>query len=261
MVRKALVALVLFTSLISLSGALDAYALSTGRLQPTLAWQFDSMRVTAGQPSGLDYSISGLQHGDRLLFQRRFGEHGVWRTVVNIPARNTGSTEVPAVSMGRFVYRAKLTSGLGVLRTTSGVRFLYSYGTVSLATLGSAPGMSSGGEFYPGTVEVGSVSFTYELVGTGSDCNASPNWCTELNFPATTCRAVTLHFAVQQSNDSATVQFLEPRRALLHASTSFGTMGILQGELDGYPWSFQDDSPGGSVIYYSGHFSCWTPDG
>lgn len=254
----------LFSPLITSSSSFGAVRPSAS---PAVFWHFSNSAVDEGASIKLTYSTSGLKSGSFFLLQSEFGTQKVWRTVISTKAKRSGTLIAPGRPTGKYEYRAQIVYGKRTI-THSSVRDLFSYGTVNLTTLFNSPQVSGAASLSSGTVEVGSNLYSYEMAGNvvGNGCGASqpPRWCTEIQFPKTSCRTMNLTFALQNGSDgsdAANVQIIQTTLDPESSSTNENQVGHFKVTFDGGPWYLQDNSIDGDQVYYAGSASCWTQSG
>jgi hypothetical protein len=239
----------------------SATVASAARLRAQLA--FVSNQVNAGIRPTIKYASTGTPAGSRLYLQRQFGLANVWKTVEKLNGLE-GRALTVGVPQGRYHYRVAVYTN-GRFITSSSVRTLYSYSSVSLATLCNAPNVTVGGSgCAPGTMQVGSHVFSYEIIGDYLG-DEPPNYATLIVFPNNRCRTLSLTFGLDSNNSQtgevAYVQILQRTLDPQHASAPQGRLGSLVARLDRGPWYLQNSTTDGDLVYYNGSASCWSADG
>ena len=139
---------------------------------------------------------------------------------------------------------------------------------LSLDTLCSGSGVANdsvNGCPYDGTTRVGNQSFTYMAYVSSNYESVHPAYWDLLNFPATTCSFVSVHFAIPndggQLGDTA---FLRIREGAITRSASVlsGNVGSLQMPLTGRPWRLYNSATSDTdQIAISLSATCASPNG
>lgn len=225
---------------------------------------FPTNRVTAGAAQQFSYNSKNLPTGSKLYLQRQVGLAHVWKDI-QVLKGYSGWAKTLKVPQGRYSYRIAAYLKTRKLKVSS-VHYLYSYGPVSLAVLCSAPNVNINNLFYgscnPGTVQVGTNVFSYEL---GWSADTFPSYLTAITFPKHTCRSLTLNFGLDSNNSQpgevAYIQILQTRTDPEIASTPVGVIGNLFAPLDGGPFYIQWSSTDGDSVYVNGSASCWSANG
>jgi hypothetical protein len=253
--------IVLATALIAQIGLFsNADAAST---HSSVTWSFTTVRVNAGTPVAATLSYSGLPGGAKVIFERQFGTKKVMRAVERLSVSGSGSQAVtlPQVQMGSYGYMVLATRANGAVILKTAMRELYSFGTVPLSMLCNVPQATFNNGCGPGTVQVGSNLFQFEMVG-NSDGFRPPQYGTDVIIPANGCRTITLTFALSSSNSQvnelAYIQIIQTSLDPAMSSTPVGTVGTLTTNLDGGPFYIENASTNGDTVYYNGSASCWS---
>lgn len=153
--------------------------------------------------------------GSQVELAAETGSSTVQHVVRRYRARGQGSRVITlsGVPMGSYRYRVIATYSNGKFMTGSSWQRLYSYGIVSLNALCWAQGAVIGGDgCQGGAVQVGSNLFAFGIEG-NVDFNKPPIYGTIINFPATSCRSLSLQIAIDSTNsqpsDTALVQVID----------------------------------------------------
>jgi hypothetical protein len=229
----------------------------------SVTWNFTSVRVNTGTPVAATLSFSGLPGGAKVIFERQFGTKKVMRAVERLSVSGTGSQNVtlPQVPMGSYSYQVVATRANGKLILRTAMRRLFSYGTVPLSVLCNVPKSTFNNGCGAGTVQVGSNLFQYEMTG-NSNGYRPPQYGTDVIFPASGCRSITLTFALSstnaQVNEIAYIQIIQTTLDPAMGSTPVGTVGTLTATLDGGPFYIENASTNGDGVYYNGSAICWS---
>jgi hypothetical protein len=121
-----------------------------------------------------------------------------------------------------------------------------------------------GGGCQGGAVQVGSNLFAFAIEG-NMDLNKPPQYGTIIDFPATSCRSLSLEIALDSSNsqpgDTGLVQVIEGTSAPQFATVVQGAVTTFKVTLDGGPFFVQDASNENVYIFYGGTGYCWSSTG
>jgi len=124
----------------------------------------------------------------------------------------------------------------------------------------------------PQTTQVGDHLFSFVAwVGQGNG-GQYPTYDAMLKFPATTCRSLTLSFAVKSvedgPGDEGYLRVVQSTLDPVQASVPVGNVNTLTAPLSGGPWYLDesDTNPGtwgfnGDLLYVNGYGSCWSENG
>lgn len=228
----------LFTAVAGASG------LAAAQPETALAvtWQLSSTNIDTGQHPSVVYSVTGAKHGSDLFVQRRFTSGETWRSIaafsLDVPH---GYHTIPAVTTGLYHYRVVVTTDKREV-FISGARSLYVFGPVSLTTLcqGSSVVSNLGDHRcpYAGTAQVGDSVFPYEATDTNS--NVYPKFENVLDFPATTCRSISITFGLpanySYAGDVGYLQIISETLGPQAAQVDYGELATLNASLDGHNW-------------------------
>lgn len=250
-------------SLTSTVGYVSAAALPKG----TLTWTLARSQVTAGSPISAKLNYVRMPVGSRVDIEVESGSSTMQRVLQRYAVRGRGSRTIalPGVPMGSYRYRVTATYSNGKLIANSTWQKLYSYGDVPLARLCVAQGAIVGGDgCQGGDIQVASNLFIYAIEGNG-DLNKPPQYGTIINFPATTCRSLSLNMALDSNNskpgDTAFVQVIETSLAPQLVTVSQGAVTTFNVNLDGGPFLVQNSSSAPDYVFYNGTGSCWSSSG
>ena len=235
--------------------------------KPSVSFAFASNKVSAHHPISVRYSSSGLPAGSSLYLQRQEGTAHAWKDVGKL--KGTAGTEpAPGVPTGKYVYRIQARQNTKVV-AVSPSKVLYAYGTVSMATLCSGPGViinAGNGCPFNGSTQIGEHVFQYVVLITSNEGSVYPSFYNLIDFPKTTCRSVAFTFGMpangSESGDTAYLETIEQTRDPQMASAGFGVLKTLHAKLDGHPWFLENSaSSGADEIAINGKASCYTPSG
>jgi hypothetical protein len=205
--------------------------------------------------------------GSKVEIAVETGSSTVQHVLQRFAARGQGSRMITlaGVPMGSYRYRVIATYSDGKFMTGSSWLKLYSYGTVSLDALCGAQGAIIGGDgCQGGAIQVGTNLFAFAIEG-NADLNKPPLYGTIINFPATTCRSLSLEIALDsahsQPSDTAFVQVIEGTLAPQFVTVVQGAVTTFNVTLDGGPFFVQDASNENDYVFYGGTGSCWSSTG
>jgi hypothetical protein len=255
------------------ASALAPGAQAASSFHGTLSLHLTSAHVTAGTPIDASISFSGLPTRTSIVVERQFGTAKVERSVgrYSVPDSGTKNVVLPSVPLGSYKYVAVVEDGKKILART-GPQSLYSYGDVSLTTLCNAPKVETNGGgavCTPGTVQVGSNLFNYEIMVNETNYQP-PQYGTVLNFPRTSCRSLTLTYAASGpdtlASETASVEIVQTSLDPVLSSAPDATLQTFTASLDGGPWDWEynatiSENYYSNYVYYTGSASCWSASG
>jgi hypothetical protein len=240
---------------------------AAGLAKGQVTWSLTNSQVTAGTPTSANLRYMRMPAGSRLELVVESGPLATQRVLQRYPARGQGSRAItlPGMPMGSYRFRVIAIYSNGRFMTGSSWQKLYSYGTVSLNALCRAQGAIIGGDgCQGGAVQVGSNLFAFAIEG-NVDFNKPPIYGTIVNFPATTCRSLSLEIALDSANaqpgDSVSVQVIEGTLAPQFVTVVQGAITTFDVTLDGGPFFVQDASIENDYVFYGGTGSCWSSTG
>ncbi len=240
---------------------------AAGLEKGSVTWSMSSSQVTAGSSVTAVLRYARMPLGSMVEVVVENGATSLQRVVQRFSARGQGSRNVKLarVPMGLYHYRVVAVYPDGKFMTGSSWQRLYSYGTVSLNALCHAEGATIGGDgCQGGAVQVGLNLFAFAIEG-NLQLNKPPIYGTIIDFPATTCRSLSLEIALDSANskpgDTAMVQVIEGTSAPQFASIVQGSVNTFNVALDGGPFFIQNASTANDYIFYGGTGSCWSPTG
>jgi hypothetical protein len=85
-----------------LAGLLSATPAEAARSR--LSWTLPTT-ATANSPTAFSWTATNLQPGSQLVVQRQEGSARVWRTMVQLPNRPSGSVQLPGLLLGSYRLR------------------------------------------------------------------------------------------------------------------------------------------------------------
>lgn len=250
--KLALIASPVAAAVVAVTGAATAQAaLSAPR--PSATFAFKVNRIQHLVKPVLTYKTSNLPRGSVINLQRQFGTGRVWKNVERLKAAK-GTVSAPAVQMGKYEYRIRVTkSGRAVV--TSATKPLYSYGRVALSAVCAAIEGFCGAQ----TVQIGSTVFTYILNG----ANTYPSYVTVLKVTPTSCAHAWIQFGTNDSTSGA-VAYAEVVQSSTDPQTrsvAAGAIATLSAKLDGGPFYVDVSETDDESVYVNGYASCYTPSG
>jgi len=232
-----------------------------------VTWTLVNSQVTAGNPISATLHYVRMPVGSKVEIAVEIGSSTIQHVLRGYPARGQGSRTITlaGVPMGSYRYRVMATYSDGKFMTGSRWQRLYSYGTVSLNALCRAQGATVGGDgCQGGAIQVGANLFAFAIEG-NLDLNKPPLYGTIINFPATSCRSLSLQIALDSTNsqpgDTALVQVIEGTLTPQFATVAQGAVTTFNVTLDGGPFFIQNASNENDYIFYGGTGSCWSSTG
>jgi hypothetical protein len=241
-------------SLVSFAAS-AAQAAVPASTHPTATFTFKHSKVDRNVKPVLTYSTSHLPTRSVIYLQRQFGTAHVWENVEKLKAAK-GTTTAPGVPMGKYGYRIRVLHK-GKAIAYSHIRYLYSYAKVQISALcADYYGGSCGSQ----TVQIGQTIFTYVM---DNCCSTYPSYQTDLQFNTTSCDALTVTFATQDTSSGARayVEVIQSRSDPQYGSTPIATIGTFHAKLDGGPFYLESSETNGDDVYENGSASCYTPSG
>ncbi len=166
---------------------------------PAVSWSFVEDDVNSNEEPSLTYKVSGSPRGSKVVVQRIAGTARVWTTIKAVPRVASGSATLPAVPMGKHLYRIAILKDGEVLAAAR--RPLRSYGQVRVNKLLSA----NEGEAFPegGTAETrDGTPFTYSISGSIGGFGTN-KFHTFLGLGNSSCRSFTLSLLADDIYNSA----------------------------------------------------------
>ena len=243
------------------------HASAAGLPKGEVTWTLANTQVTAGSPIGAKLQYVRMPVGSTVEIAVETGSSTMQHVLRRYPARGQGSRVITlsGVPMGSYRYRVIATYSDGKFMTGSSWQRLYSYGTVSLNALCRAQGAGIGGDgCQGGAIQVGLNLFAFAIAG-NMDLNKPPQYGTIIDFPATSCRSLSLEIALDSSNsqpgDTGLVQVIEGTSAPQFATVVQGAVTTFKVTLDGGPFFVQDASNENVYIFYGGTGYCWSSTG
>jgi hypothetical protein len=219
-------------------------------------------QATAGNPISVGYTSVGLPRHAKLVVQRQMGTARVWKTVAVLTPKRLARADLPALPLGRYHVRIAVLSGRQVIPDPAAN--LNVYGTVSLATLCNNSSVTVN-QNYPcaagnTSTQVGGNVFSYVAYG-GSYGDSYPAFHDSIDFPATSCRSISLVFGLPNDNaspgDSAYLEVVTATMDPQPAGAAYGSLGVLNAALDGRPWDIDNSSTNGEdPVAVNGTASC-----
>jgi len=217
-----------------------------------------SSQVDAGSAFKVSFQTIGVSGSARVYLQRQFGTAKVWKSVRQLKGAE-GTVSAPSVQIGEYKYRILIVVGRKTIMSTT--KTLYAYGSVAFETVCLNPKISKNGSCSTGTAQEGTTILTY--AGEFSSQNY-PTYDQALSVRTTTCRSVTLQFAMQTvAIGTAYVQIIQSASDPQSQSTAPATIGTLSASLDGGPWILNvasSDSQYDDVLI-NGTFNCYSTSG
>ena len=243
------------------------HASAAGLPKGEVKWTLANTQVTAGSPISAKLQYVRMPVGSKVEIAVETGSSATPHILRRYPARGQGSRMITlsGVPMGIYKYRVIATYSDGKFMTGSSWQRLYSYGTISLNALCRAQGAVIGGDgCQGGAIQVGLNLFAFAIAG-NMDLNKPPLYGTIINFPATSCRSLSLEIALDSTNsqpgDTALVQVIEGTLAPQFATVVQGTVTTFNVTLNGGPFFVQNASTENDYIFYGGTGSCWSSSG
>jgi hypothetical protein len=140
---------------------------------------------------------------------------------------------------------------------------------VSLGTLCQNNGVSIdavNGCPYIGSSMIGAASFDYAILIENNNDSVSPTYWDLIDFPATSCRSITLTFGMptdgSEPGDTASIEVITQSQAPQAASVSYGNIATLTATLDGGRWSLENSATNADdEIAVNGTASCTSATG
>jgi hypothetical protein len=119
---------------------------------------------------------------------------------------------------------------------------------------------------YTGTTTIGTSSFAYTVLVKSNNDSVSPAYWDLIDFPATTCRSITLTFGLpndgSQPGDTASIEVVTQSMAPQSATVAYGGVGTLTATLDGGQWSLENSASNGKdPIAINGVATCSSSTG
>jgi hypothetical protein len=217
-----------------------------------------SSQVDAGSAFNVTYQTTGVSGSARVYLQRQFGTAKVWKSVRQLKGAE-GTVSAPSVQIGEYKYRILILVGRKMM--TSATKTLYSYGSIAFGTVCLNHKISNSGNCSTGTAQEGTTILSY--AGEFGSQNY-PTYDQALSARTTTCRSVTLQFAMQTvSISTAYVQIIQSASDPQAQSTGPGTIGTFSATLDGGPWILNVASSNSQYDYVliNGTFNCYSTTG
>jgi hypothetical protein len=224
---------------------------------PSAYFHFKDERVTPKLKPIVIYSAKDLPADSVIDLQRQFGTGHVWENVQKLKAA-AGTVTAPAVEMGKYGYRIRVTKGSKVV-VTSATHTLYSYGSVPLNAFCNESYVDYCGS--PQTVQIGQTIFTYTLEG--SNPPDYPTYGDVLEFNSTSCDSITVRFGTSDTTtgDYAYLEVIQERSDPQYGKAPVDTIGKFHATLDGGPFYLEDSETADNPDYMTGSANCYTLTG
>jgi hypothetical protein len=266
---SALVALAVAALPLALA-APAAAAMHPASSRPSATLKFRYNRIGDTSKPLAEWTVKGtLPRGYVIDLQRQFGTAHVWKTVERLHSRS-GAEHAPSVALGRYAYKVHVRVGGRTIVNSRSVQ-LYSYGRVSLQNLctdfdagdpGVAVNGGDGDDCSVNTVQVGSTVFPYRLEDEGGA--EPPEYDQVIIFPATSCRSISVQWALDNgagSSDTASVEVVQANADPQPASTRYGQVGGKTFSLTGASWDLDNWVSGPDNEYLNATLSCYSTSG
>jgi len=259
-VRKTLLRLTPVLAAVACLIALGTTTPATASASPSIqsktsvSLTFEHYKIKARSGPQAKYSIKHLRAGSSISLQRQFGTAHAWRTVKRLH-HGSGTVRAPAIMMGKYNYRIRVTRG----RTTvvSRVRTVFAYGTIKFAILCTDWLITP---CTPNTVQIGDNAYAEVEF---EDFAQYPSYNMVLDLNSTSCDHLHMSFATSDttSGDKARLKVLQSTSDPVNASTPEGTIGTLSANLNGGPLIVDATDDGGFRVYVNGNAACYSPSG
>ena len=225
------------------------------RALPYVALKGSSTRISAGQAPRFKYSVEHLASGQKAWLERQFGSAGTWKEVAPLASTRLSTITAPKLpTLGRYAYRAVITSGRKTLRTSAQVP-VFAYAKVQLAPI-------CGGEC-SGTEQVGNQIFSYTDT---AFANQYPSYQQNTAFGGpTSCRSLSVRFAgddgAQGDGSTSYLEFVQQSSDPVYAQVGPGSIATVNVALDGGPLYIDLATTQGDDVALNITGSCYTVGG
>jgi hypothetical protein len=224
--------------------------------KPSANFSFVINKVNQGVKPRFSYSVKNEPRGSEIYLQRQFGSAHTWENVEHLKAAS-GTTTAPAVRIGPYVYRIRLSTGKKTV-TTSRAENLYSYGKITMQDLCDT--LIGGSTCDPRTVQIGDQAFNF-IFWPGT--YAYPTWVQVFQFTKTSCRQISVRFATNGSTngDRAYTQVVQSGTKPTQSSSPTGVIGTMNVSLNGGPYILNGSTSSDGIEYFNGSALCYTATG
>jgi hypothetical protein len=234
--------------LAALASVLAAFAvLGSGSAWGSPAVSLSVPVGTAGVPTQLQYTASGVRPAQQLVIQRQEGSGKFWRTIVRLPHRASGSATLPSLPLGEYGVRIAVLGRQGVILRQRASRLLV-FGEVSLGDLLDTQG--------GGVDTLPTSTFRYEI----SHWAGGVAITEEKNY----CRSVHIELVPEQTKEGpeevGTMTVVQESLDPVKVTVPGQTLGNLEAPLvPGQSWSLTLEEKGNWIIDFrmSGDASCY----
>jgi hypothetical protein len=263
----ALAALLAAIATFILMTGIAPIASSATSARPWIKFALVNSHVSAGNQIAGTITYSVLPAGTRVFIERSTGPSESPQEVVRLGAMGSGTRIVKLHGQfaGKYRFAAIATGKNGKQISRSAWQQLFSYSDVPLSILCLDPGATIGGNWCQGgNVQVGPNLFAYAIEG-NVDYNKPPSYGIIINFPANTCRSMSLSIAMDsngsQPGDTATVQVIQETTGPQTMTVEQGVVNTFPVNLDGGPFYVENASTANDYLFYNGSANCWSRNG
>jgi hypothetical protein len=231
---------------------------------PSVHVAFAHTWVTAHASLAFTVSSAHLPSGTTLSLQRYFSRTHRFQDVKSLNAHN-GSFTTAGLGLGHYEFQVVARRHKRVV-ATSNVDNIYSFGVITATQLcKSSKSAKFAGTCTDNTIQVGTEVYEYEVIG--GQGNRKPNGDPDVQAIRSTCRSVSLTYAVsntEQSHDRVTKfgsSLTQAGVAEQSASAAPGAIASTRFRIRSKDWDLEFWSNTGDDVFWTGRFSCWTKNG